>query len=381
MKEHEYKEHEDEEHENEEQEKDPLNNKSNEEKLKEHLSNEEIQVQYYTCTKCDKTYTSEDEAKKHVCSIKCDQCDYQADDVSSVVTHIRMIHGSSHQCNFCDYTSKDYGDLAKHSHETHEDNTILNTMFDQVRENSEQLEAMKIMLKEILQGQNEIKQEVFILRNNHVVDQRQENYEETSKERSYAEVAAPCPSSNKEPRVPQPHHEPPPYRAPQVHHEPHQESYQMSANYDAGSKILFVGDSISANINLRAIENATQRELICAKAYSAVHDTTENAAKKAARFPKSNFTDIVPAMLRKQKYHSLILQSGSADISNFNTKSNPEEFIEYFKQETVLSAKNIFAVGQNALHLQPSLEKVVIMKQIPRYDQAESDPMSLKPAL
>ena len=42
MKEHEYKEHEDEEHENKEQEMDPLNNKSNGEKLKEHLSNEEI---------------------------------------------------------------------------------------------------------------------------------------------------------------------------------------------------------------------------------------------------------------------------------------------------------------------------------------------------
>ena len=63
------------------------------------------------------------------------------------------------------------------------------------------------------------------------------------------------------------------------------------------------------------------------------------------------------------------------------TKDNATEYIEYFKQETILSAKNTYAVGVNALHVQPSLEKVVIMKQTPRYDPAESDPLLLKPAL
>ena len=55
--------------------------------------------------------------------------------------------------------------------------------------------------------------------------------------------------------------------------------------------------------------------------------------------------------------------------------------MKYFKQEAVMSAKNIFAAGVNALTQQPLLQKVVIMKQIPRYDPTEFDPLSLKPAL
>ena len=341
-------------------------------------SDVELQVQYYSCSKCDKTYTSETAAKEHVCRIKCDQCNYQADDISSIVTHIRIIHGSSLQCSFCGYTGKDYGDLAKHSHENHEEDTMMSNMFNQVRESSEQIEVIKNMLNQIIQGQNEIKQELFVIRNNKPI---QEHSEEAPNRRSYAEVAAESAPINREPRVPQPHQHPLHYSVPQLHLEPHQQPYPKSTNDDARPKILFVGDSVSANMNLRAVENATNMELICAKAYSAVHDTVENGAKKAARFPTSNYTDIVPAMLRKHKYHSLLLQSGSVDISNLNTRDNPQEFIEYFKQETILSAKNIFAVGQNALHLQPSLQKVVIMKQIPRYDPSETDPLSLKPAL
>ena len=364
------------EHEKREHELDPFVKSSNHENINEQHSDEELQDQYYSCSKYDKTLTSETAAKEHVCSIKCDQCDYQADDISNIVTHIRIIHGRSLQCSICGYEGKDYGDLAKHSHENHEESTMMSTMFDQVRDSSKQIESLKSMMKQIIQGQNEIKQELFILRNN---KPNQEHYEETPNKRSYAEVAARSTPTNKEPRVPQPHQQPVQHSIHQVLPQ-HQQQYPKLNASEASSKMLFVGDSISENMNLRAVENATNKDLICAKAYSAVHDSTENIAKKAARFPKSNFTDIVPAMLRKQEYHSLLLQSGSVDISNLNTKDNPAEFIEYVKQETILSAKNIFAVDKNALNFQPSLEKVVIMNQIPRYDPVESDPLSLKQA-
>ena len=85
--------------------------------------------------------------------------------------------------------------------------------------------------------------------------------------------------------------------------------------------------------------------------------------------------------MRKSKYHSLVLQSGSVDITNLNTKENAAEYLEYFRQETVISAKNLFTAGVNALSVQPSLEKVLILKQIPRYDPVVTDPLSLKPAL
>ena len=46
-----------------------------------------------------------------------------------------------------------------------------------------------------------------------------------------------------------------------------------------------------------------------------------------------------------------------------------------------MSARNVFSAGVSALTHQPSLKKVVIMKQIPRYDPQEVDPLGLKPAL
>ena len=132
---------------------------------------------------------------------------------------------------------------------------------------------------------------------------------------------------------------------------------------------------------LIALEAATEKKFVTAKAYSSVHDTVTNSAKQAARFPRANFTDVITNQLNKSSFHSLVLQAGSVDITNLNTKRTSEDAIEYFKQETILSAKNLFKAAVNAFSIQPTLNKVVIMKQIPRYDPVASDPLSLKPAL
>ena len=75
------------------------------------------------------------------------------------------------------------------------------------------------------------------------------------------------------------------------------------------------------------------------------------------------------------------MQSGSVDISNLKTEVNPIENLEYFKQETIISAKNIFDSCLLALERQPSLKSIVILKQTPRYDPLQSDPLQIKPAL
>ena len=123
------------------------------------------------------------------------------------------------------------------------------------------------------------------------------------------------------------------------------------------------------------------KKVITAKAYCSVYDTEHNAAKHAAKFPRANFTDVIPEQLRRSQYNALVIQAGSVDISNLNTKQTNADDIEYFRHQTELSAKNIFLAAENALTQQRSLEKVVIMKQTPRYDPVSSDPLSLKPAL
>ena len=83
----------------------------------------------------------------------------------------------------------------------------------------------------------------------------------------------------------------------------------------------------------------------------------------------------------KTVFDGLILQAGSVDISNLNTRDNATEHFEYFSQETTKSAENLFQVAESSLRNHPNLQKVVIMKQIPRYDTESVDPLQIKPAL
>ena len=100
------------------------------------------------------------------------------------------------------------------------------------------------------------------------------------------------------------------------------------------------------------------------KAYTTIFD--DNQAKRAARFPARNFTDVTSAEVKKEAFDYLLLQSGSVDITNLDTAKDPEKHAAYFKQEVIFSAKRLFSVAEAALESQPSLKKVVIFNQTPR---------------
>ena len=280
-----------------------------------------------------------------------------------------------------------------HMMDDHEQIVLLYTMAQQmnyIRESFTAFETFKEELgdvvKSIAETQNAVKQELFLLRMHAELSSAKNKTKATEEEliSSQPEEAKqpPLKQSGSSPNPPQPSSSKnssttPPGRSEQ------QESIivEILPQQKEMLEILFIGDSISANIDMHAVENATGKKIVTAKAYSSVHDTVSNAAKQAARFPESNFTDVIPAQLRKTQFDCVILQSGSVDISNLNTKQTSPEDIEYFRQQTVLSANNLFAAAANALSVQPTLKKVVIMKQIPRYDPLVSDPLSLKPAL
>ena len=146
------------------------------------------------------------------------------------------------------------------------------------------------------------------------------------------------------------------------------------------NKVLFVGDSISSNVEVEVLESAMNAEIKTVKAYAAIFDNIGNVAKKAARFPAKNMTDVTQLELEKEAFDILLLQSGSVDITNLETKNNPEVYSEYFKQEVVVAAKNLVAVAENALRSHSGLKKVIILNQTPRYDEKLVDPLGLKSA-
>ena len=77
---------------------------------------------------------------------------------------------------------------------------------------------------------------------------------------------------------------------------------------------MFIGDSISANVDLGVLEKAMNANIKKVKAYSVVYDD-------GARYPEKNFTEVAKLELENGEFDILLLQSGSVDITNLDTKS------------------------------------------------------------
>ena len=138
-------------------------------------------------------------------------------------------------------------------------------------------------------------------------------------------------------------------------------------------KILFIGDSISANVDIKKIAHATEAEFKTVRAYSSIKESS-NRWKQAPRFPDANFTDVVPAELERGTYHYLVLQAPSVDIMNMNTTFKLSEL----EKQTTISAQNFFKVVQSARKVHQTLKKVVVLKLIPSYDPPSVDPLGMK---
>ena len=152
----------------------------------------------------------------------------------------------------------------------------------------------------------------------------------------------------KEPRVPQP--APPRPATPRpAPPQPAQQQPAPQQPVSVSPKTLYVGDSISNNVRIDALEKGTKTKFIRAKAYASIYDTVSNVAKKAAKIPEANFSKIIPEKLQNDDFENLVVQAGSVDVTNLKTNVEPSKHTEYFKQEAVISAKICFQL----LRIQP----------------------------
>ena len=140
-----------------------------------------------------------------------------------------------------------------------------------------------------------------------------------------------------------------------------------------------IGDSVTHNANFAHIEKETKTRIRSTKAYSSVRDSK-------ARFPSKNITDVAPTALlntpEEDEFTHLVLGAPTVDISNLDTsKLTSNDDTKVYKQKTVMSCKNLFAVAENALRSHPKLEKVIILEHAPRHDIGKVDPTKLKPKL
>jgi hypothetical protein len=377
--------------------------------LKSHHQSEAL-----TCKMCKTSFNQMDGLKKHICQnqemnpkTNCDQCDFRGESVNDFVKHLLETHERNTEmieCRLCNHRALTIQNINDHIETDHVEFTFLEHLLSNQKGLYTNLDTFKSeltnILNTIIDSHNAIKQELFILRQD-----RQENKEKIGNIEKVVTNVSNALSSGKVPTLPKtpasvststaslssdPETSVPQPSRPSVIRvnapnnmttEKPLPKQSKQSKQQPKPKILFVGDSISGHADIKVIADATHSKVVTTKAYSAVHDEVSNEAKEAAFFPKKNFLHVVPNEVIKDNYEHVIVQAGSVDITNLKTDVNPKKYSEYFKQEAVMSATNIFNSCVLALERQPALKSVVILKQTPRYDPLDIDPLGLKPAL
>ena len=138
--------------------------------------------------------------------------------------------------------------------------------------------------------------------------------------------------------------------------------------------VLIVGTSITNNLDKRVFENFTNLKTDIATAYTIDADID-------AKYKDKNFMRIVPEKLKMKKYNTLVLQGGSIEITNLNTRDeDKEENFQLWKKKVESSSNKMFKLAEESISGNPGLE-VVIVERIPRFDSTFNDPKQIKSQL
>ena len=149
----------------------------------------------------------------------------------------------------------------------------------------------------------------------------------------------------------------------------------MKVRHGAKDKMLWVGDTISSNVNFKDISDKTQLEIIPVKAY---HASKDNGVCLNSN---ENFLDVVEKQLNLHDFNYLVLGGGTEEITNLDTTSAPEKRLSEFKDVVFESSRKLFSIAEAALQTNPSLEKVILLRRPPRFDLLAADPLQVKPQL
>ena len=355
---------------------------STESDLRIHIRN--VHGETFKCTNCEQTFQESFDLEKHISDChtpsQCHLCGLSLASKNILREHVDQYHSeTSTSCNYCNFVANNDDILKSHMYDCHSEIVIIHTVaqqIDNIHESSREFEAFKAevtaTLKQICETQVQIKQELFVLRNEQnrhmtlpmkTLSQSSQTQEKLEHEIIFTKQDAQM-QSLPDALIPDP--QPP--------------SSDLIVDQEAEA-ILFVTDSIGDIIDAKEVESKTKKKIVKKVAHSAVSSTDSNIVKKASPHPELNFTDIISNQVAESEYHSLIIQAGAEDITNLNTEKNQKQYLEYFKQETIVSAENIFSAAERALEIHPSLKKVGVMNHIPRCDPTSKDPLGLKAEL
>ena len=159
--------------------------------------------------------------------------------------------------------------------------------------------------------------------------------------------------------------------------------YASNQNHKASKKekISWIGTSISKVLDKEKVEKDLDVSLSITRAYCIKDEPT-------AKYRKTHFKNIVPKVVEKEEPDTLVLQTGSIEITNIEVnkalmdeKKSIDEYKKGWFEQVENNSKDLFEIAQEALKKNKKLKRVLILKRLPRHDRSSSDLIGMRSIL
>ena len=349
----------------------------------------------------EKSQKSEEEPNKaNGTGIKCDKCDFVADEIPVFISHIRTGHTDiGEDCQYCDHVAKSEEYLEAHMYDKHTEIVMVHAMAKQMNEVSyrmEHLETFKVelgnaiklildsqnsMRREVLDYQNSIKQELSLIKSEQTKLTKMKLTEDKEEMPNSKTQPTPVTKPDKE-TLGSPALDGTTKRSPNskpVKKNLDDKGYASKnklRNEDLKKHhVTWIGTSISKALKKEKIEQDLNVRVTAIKAY---------CVNEEGRYPKSNFKAIIPDIVKKKDVDTLVLETGSIEISNMDvnkalmdSKKNINEYKrEWFEKAEEVSTE-LFGIAEEAIAVDENLH-VIILKRLPRFDRSSNDLIKIK---
>ena len=310
--------------------------------------------------------------------IKCVFCTFESQSQSNVNDHVNKEHNntSAQKCNLCDFETSEFDMMKKHVEISHcQGSTVY-----MLKALSDLAAVVRVLANDILQVKADsiiVNEDVMSNIRGDMIENINENvnskFNTVDKriDRLFQHLLSQESTGNKDVDVNSKKSQSKENDVPVVdlsQDEP-KETYASKASSHAGKQkedtktkkdVLVVGTSISNNLDKRVCENLTDLTIDVATAYTVGPDID-------AKYREKNFKKIVPEKLKNQKYETLVLQGGSIEITNINTKDESKEMhFQSWKNKVKKSSEEMFNLAEESITAYPDL-KVIIVARIPRF--------------
>ena len=316
-------------------------------------------------------------------------------------------------CQYCEFTTNDQENLQTHMINSHEEVVVLYTMAKQVDGFCDSFEGFETFIKEvsvslktvlsnqsvILDNQNAMKQELFVLRNGQAeIAQARSTSPSSSRGPAEPELSPPSqtrntslPPTNRttnddKTSSPNDRNSSPLNGDARTDDNDGKKAQKKNENTSTSNihakdasekqKVVWIGTSLSKPLDAKKFEKDLNVKLRLVKAY---------CVDDEGRYPKSSFRSIVPDAVKGADI--LVLQTGSIEISNIdvnNAMMDTSREIDDYKREwfnkVELASSSLFKIAEECTAAYPNLN-VIVVKRPPRFDRSSKDILGIKPKL